>query len=106
MNKHLQAIQNLRIIGIIEGISYLVLLFISMPLKYIFKIKEAVIVNGWIHGFLFVLLAIAIVYVWVIRKWPFKRAFVAGLASIIPFGTFWFDKSLKKEQLSIAQNTV
>lgn len=95
--KEIKALQQLRLIGIIEGVSYLVLLFISMPLKYIYKFPKPVIVNGWIHGVLFVLLAAAIIYVWIIRKWPFKRAFVAGLASIIPFGTFWFDKSLKKE---------
>jgi integral membrane protein len=97
MTKEIKALQQLRWIGIIEGVSYLVLLFISMPLKYIFKLPKPVIINGWIHGFLFVLLAVAILYVWILRKWPFKRAFVAGVASLLPFGTFWFDKSLKKE---------
>jgi integral membrane protein len=97
MTKEIKALQQLRWIGIIEGVSYLVLLFISMPLKYVFKLPKPVIINGWIHGFLFVLLAVAILYVWILRKWPFKRAFTAGIASLVPFGTFWFDKSLKKE---------
>jgi integral membrane protein len=51
-----------------------------------------------VHGFLFVLLAIAILKTWVLCKWPFKRALIAGIASLVPFGTFWFDKSLQKEQ--------
>jgi integral membrane protein len=104
MNKQIDAIKHLRIIGIAEGISYLVLLFICMPLKYIFKLDMPVKINGWIHGVLFVLLAIAIIRVWVLRKWPFKRAFTAGVASLLPFGTFWFDKSLKIEQQTLQQN--
>lgn len=97
MNNSLKALKQLSIIGIAEGISYLVLLFISMPLKYIFKIPEPVKYNGWLHGVLFVLFAIAVIRVWILRKWPFRRAFIAGIASLIPFGTFVFDKSLKKE---------
>lgn len=93
-----KALQQLRIIGLIEGISYLVLLFISMPLKYFANFPEAVKVNGWIHGVLFVLLGLAVINVWIKQRWPFKRAFIAGIASLLPFGTFWFDKSLKEEQ--------
>jgi integral membrane protein len=98
MHKDFKIIRQLRVIGIIEGISYLVLLFISMPLKYLFKLPQPVIVNGWVHGFLFMLLAFAILRAWIARKWSFKRAFIAGLASLLPFGTFWFDKSLQKEE--------
>jgi integral membrane protein len=98
MNSKLNSIKQIRLIGMIEGISYLFLLFVSMPLKYIFKFPQAVIINGWVHGFLFVLLAFSILKTWVVCKWPFKRAFIAGVASLLPFGTFWFDKSLQKEQ--------
>ena len=96
--KQFKALQQLRILGLIEGISYIVLLFISMPLKYVAKIPQAVMVNGWLHGVLFVLLGLSIINVWIKQKWPFKRAFIAGLVTLIPFGTFWFDKSLKQEQ--------
>lgn len=98
MNSKINSIKQVRFVGIVEGISYLVLLFVSMPLKYIFKFPQAVIVNGWVHGFLFVLLALVILKAWIVCKWTFARAFTAGIASLIPFGTFWFDKSLKKEQ--------
>lgn len=101
MQKHKKALQFLRAVGIVEGISYLVLLLISMPLKYIYKNPTPVLINGWIHGVLFTLLALAIIYVWIIRKWKFSRAFIAGVASLIPLGTFWFDKSLKQELKSL-----
>src|SRR5688572_17234237 len=97
MNRKIKALEHLRIIGIAEGISYLVLLFISMPLKYLFGFPQAVLINGWLHGALFVWYAVAVIYVWIICKWPFKRAFTAGIISLIPFGTFWFDKSLREE---------
>lgn len=102
MKKH-NALRSLRIIGILEGISYLVLLFVSMPLKYIFHLPQPVLINGWIHGVLFVLFAIAVIRVWTLNRWPFKKAFTAAMASIIPFGTFWFDKKLKEEQRGIEQ---
>ena len=46
-------IRTLRVIGILEGVSYLVLLGIAMPLKYIYAIPEAVKFTGWAHGVLF-----------------------------------------------------
>lgn len=98
MKKQLNAIKQLRVIGIAEGISYLVLLLISMPLKYLANLPQAVIVNGWIHGGLFVLFAISVLYTWIVCSWPFKRAFTAGVLSLVPFGTFWFDKGLKRDQ--------
>jgi integral membrane protein len=98
MNNKIQVIKRLRIIGFLEGVSYLILLFISMPLKYLFHYPQAVLVNGWIHGALFVLFALAVLQAWIVCRWAFKRAFVAGLLSLVPFGTFLFDKTLKEEQ--------
>ena len=51
MSSKLNSIKQIRLIGMIEGISYLFLLFVSMPLKYIWKMPQAVIMNGWVHGF-------------------------------------------------------
>ena len=87
----------LRKAGIAEGISFLVLLFIAMPMKYYFKQPMAVSIFGWIHGILFVVfLSLA----WEVKternknmKW-YGSAFAAAL---IPTGTFWFDKKLKAE---------
>ena len=81
-----------RKIAIAEGISYLVLLFIAMPLKYLAGYPEAVLVTGWIHGALFVAYMIALLNVQIKYKWPFKQFFLAGFASIIPFGPFLFEK--------------
>ncbi len=87
-----------RWISLIEGISFLVLLFIAMPLKYMMDIPKAVTVVGWAHGLLFV------VYIYMVfptarsLKWNFSRTLFALIASVLPFGPFIFDRNLKKSQ--------
>lgn len=92
----------LRKAGIAEGISFLVLLFIAMPLKYFFQQPMAVSIFGWIHGILFM---IFVSLAWEVKgdrnktgKW-FLGALVAAL---LPTGTFFFDKKLREEQKLIS----
>ncbi len=87
-------VQTLRIIGIIEGLSYILLLFICMPLKYIWQMPAPVKYNGWLHGVLFVGYGLFLIIVWMQQKWTFQKFIVGGIASLIPFGTFWFDKKI------------
>lgn len=92
-----------RIVGITEGISFLVLLFIAMPLKYVAGLPLAVTIAGSLHGIFFIAF---LVLAWevkndpVVFKWKKNFAWLAVcfLASILPFGTFILDKRLKKEQ--------
>lgn len=90
----------LRRIGLLEGISLLVLLFIAMPLKYIWQEPAAVKVVGWIHGALFVLFMLLVLRVYDQRGWPFKKVILAFAAAFLPFGTFVFDKQLKEEEMA------
>lgn len=90
-------IKSLRKIGNIEGISYLLLLGVAMPLKYIGNMPMAVKITGSIHGLLFVWFMFALLRVWLKVKWPYDKIAMAFLLSIIPFGTFYLDKKLKKE---------
>lgn len=83
--------------AITEGISFLVLLFIAMPLKYFMELPIAVTVIGWIHGVLFVgFLSLA----WDVKSdlnKPLRWFGYAFAASIIPAGTFFFDRKIKEE---------
>jgi integral membrane protein len=101
MKKQISVIKNFRLIAFSEGISFLVLLFIAMPLKYAFKIPEPVKYFGWLHGVLFVLYGILLLQAFIVLKWSFVKTLVAFLVSLIPFGTFWLDIKLKKEQLEL-----
>jgi integral membrane protein len=86
-----------------EGISYLLLLCIAMPLKYYFGMPDAVKATGWIHGILFMLYLVYLVKAESILKWG-KMEFFAGLmASLVPFGPFFLEGKLKKAQLELKQ---
>ncbi len=94
----------LRRIGIAEGISLLVLLFVAMPLKYFGERPEAVKIVGWIHGVLFILFMYTAYVVSERQKWPFKKLFLAFVAAFLPFGTFVFDRQLKLEQQNLGKS--
>lgn len=94
-------IGRLRMAGIAEGISFVTLLFIAMPVKYIVGNPGLVWYVGWVHGLLFLLYILALMAVKVNQEWKFKKAAVAFLASLVPFGTFIMDKSLRKEEQNL-----
>ena len=91
-------IRGLRVVGILEGISYLVLLCIAMPLKYFYGIPEAVKYTGWAHGVLFMAYIPAVFIARKAMNWNFVWTVFALKASIIPFGTFYLDRYLVKRE--------
>src|SRR5687767_11938484 len=86
-----------RQVAFLEGLSLLLLLFLAMPLKYLADSPSMVKYVGWAHGFLFLLYMILLLMVWIQYKWPFAKVFIAFLASLLPFGTFLFERRLKRE---------
>lgn len=99
------ALGRLRIVGLIEGVSYLVLLGIAMPLKYLADIPIAVTIAGGLHGLLFILFVLALAEVKFRHHWHLQRAFIAFILSLIPFGNFVLDKSLRQDQEMLTKNT-
>ena len=100
--KQKKLLHGFRMIAIAEGVSFLILMLIAMPLKYIFHIPEAVKIFGWVHGALFIsYLYFAFEVMGTLKKnfnW-FAKAFVAA---ILPCGTFVLDKQLKKEESALS----
>ena len=84
----------LRLMAYIEGISLLFILFVTMPLKYGFNYPEPNKVIGLIHGLFFIMYVFAVVQIKIEQQWGSRKTFLALLASVIPFGTFWADKKL------------
>ncbi len=97
MNKGVNALNRFRWIAIVEGVSYLLLVFVAMPLKYFADQPLPVKYLGWAHGVLFVAFCILLLGAWAERKWSFWKATLAFLSSLVPFGTFIFDREIKKE---------
>ena len=94
-------IGRLRLIGLIEGISFLVLLFVAMPLKYAAGIPEAVKYVGWAHGVLFVLFILALLQASAETDWSLRKMAGAFIASVVPFGTFVLDRQLKRDEAAL-----
>jgi integral membrane protein len=84
----------LRVISWLEGASFILLLFVAMPLKYLLGLPLAVRVTGMVHGILFVVLIYALLRVVQSQRLSMKRAFMVFLAALIPFGPFLVDKML------------
>ena len=84
-------LSRLRFVGILEGVSYLLLLGVAMPLKYFMGEPLAVRAVGMAHGVLFMLYLLALVPVALDYKWSWKTVGLGVLASIMPAGPFVFD---------------
>jgi integral membrane protein len=91
------ATARLRAVVYLEGWSYLVLLFVAMPLKYFAGLPLAVRWVGSLHGALFVALVVTALYVWRVRAKPIAWGLRIGLASLVPFATFFLDPELRAE---------
>ena len=98
-----------RLVGIIEGISYLLLLGVAMPLKYhfgdvtideagetIYEFGNYVSVTGMAHGVLFILYCLLLGMTMLRQKWQRSYGIYLFLAAFIPFGTFYTDRRLRE----------
>ena len=85
-----------RILAQTEGVSYLLLFALSMPLKYWAGIREPNIYIGYVHGALFIAYVIMATMLWRERNWSNKAYFYLILASLLPFATFYVDSRFLK----------
>jgi integral membrane protein len=89
-------VSRLRRIALMEGISFLVLLGIAMPLKYLAGLPLAVKIVGWVHGILFMILVVALVQTMRAARWPLRRGAVVFVAALLPFGPFVLDRRMRE----------
>lgn len=92
------ALGTFRFMGLLEGGSLLILLFVAMPLKYFVGFPEAVSVIGPIHGALFSVYILVTIYMTFIFRWPFRFSIGAVASAFLPFGNFILDKRLENWQ--------
>jgi integral membrane protein len=93
----MRVLRQLRLVAFLEGSSFVALLFIAMPLKYLAGLPLAVRIVGSVHGLLFLMFLAALYRAGRERDWPLRRSLAAFVSSIVPFGTFIFDRSLRRE---------
>lgn len=88
------SIGRLRLLGVLEGISFLLLMGVAMPLKYWAGRPEAVSIVGMAHGVLFLAYIAAILQAHLEHNWPVKRSALLFVAALLPFGPFVADRRL------------
>lgn len=87
-----------RVIAFLEGVSYILLLFIATPIKHFGGDEQYVKLLGMPHGLLFVTYIVLAIMLKSELKWTAKQLGFVLLASIIPFGTFYVEKVYLKPQ--------
>lgn len=90
-----------RTISIIEGLSYLILVFFAMPLKYFFAEPQAVKIFGMMHGIFFILFCIALYGAMKRYKWGFSFSLKLFIYSLIPFLFILIEKNIMKKRENI-----
>lgn len=93
----------LRNIALVEGISFLLLMGVAMPLKYLAGMPLAVKVVGWAHGVLFVLFGFALLWTWITARWSIGRTALIFIAALLPFGPFFVDRRMKSYEEEFLQ---
>jgi integral membrane protein len=88
----------LRVIGWWEGVSFLALLLVAMPLKYFWDMPLAVRVVGMAHGVLFMLYVLAAIQAALDYNWPWKKTALVLIASVLPVGPFVVDAKILREE--------
>ena len=95
-------LKQFKLSGYIEGWSFILLLFVAMPLKYMMGFAIATKIVGMVHGGLFVWFLYALYNATLEQKWGAKFTILAFISSLIPFGTFFLNKRL---DLILIKNT-
>ena len=92
------AVGRLRAVGMVEAVSFLLLLGVAMPLKYFAGMPVAVKIAGWIHGLLFLAFGLCLLVAHGERRWSMRWSALVLVAALLPFGPFVIARRLKSEQ--------
>jgi integral membrane protein len=88
------SVRQFKVVAFLEGVSFLILLGIAMPLKYIFDLPASTQVVGMAHGILFIAYVLMVVLIRKQLNWNLKTTALALTASVLPFGPFVVDRKL------------
>lgn len=86
-------------LAIAEGWSFLIILFLTMPLKYLAGIGMPNKIIGMAHGVLFLSYMVLAIIVGQLLKWNFKKLLIVMVMSVVPFGTFWMEEKYLSDEV-------
>ena len=85
-------LKTFKIVALLEGISFIIMMLVGMPLKYIGGNDILIKKLGMPHGILFMAYVVIAILIYSQMKWTIKDLLIVLACSLIPFGTFWMDK--------------
>jgi integral membrane protein len=94
----MSSLPTFRIVSFVEGLSYLLLVLVAMPMKYLMNNPQPVRVLGSAHGFLFVAFVAALAWVHLDKRWPWQRSALMFGLSLVPFGFLFIERSLRSTE--------
>ncbi|ULJ59946.1 DUF3817 domain-containing protein [Wielerella bovis] len=86
----------LRMVGFAEGVSFLLLTCVAMPMKYMFNNGALVPYVGMAHGVLFLAFVVVLLMTCHRKNWSIMWFLAGLLAAVLPFGTFVFDWKIRQ----------
>lgn len=89
-------VRQFRVVSLLEGLSYVALMGVAMPLKYAAGVPHVSRAVGMVHGLLFVVFLVALARVVWEEDWNAKAIIIAIVAAILPLGAFWLERRLKR----------
>ena len=98
-------VHTLRVAALVEGVSFLVLLGVAMPLKYAAGMPGAVKVVGWLHGVLFVAFCVFLAVALFAARWPVGRAALVFVGALVPFGPMLLEPRMKRYAAEYRERT-
>lgn len=97
-------VRAVRLVGRVEGFSWLLLLFVAMPLKYGFGQPWAVSWVGLAHGALFVLFVAVLGLAHLQLRWPLAKSVLLFVSALLPFGFLWMERELGADEPADARS--
>ncbi|WP_213523124.1 DUF3817 domain-containing protein [Nonlabens sp.] len=88
-----------KFLALIEGYSFLCILFLTMPLKYLGGVILPNKIMGMAHGILFLSYVVIAIVLSQLQRWNIKKLLIVLAMSVVPFGTFWMEGVYLKEDL-------
>jgi integral membrane protein len=104
MSSDVTSLDRFRWVAWLEGASFLLLLGVAMPLKYIWGQPLGVRVVGMGHGLLFLAYLGLLIQISIEYSWPWRRIALAAVASLLPFGPFVFESYLRRQTATESPN--
>ncbi|MBA3524370.1 MAG: DUF3817 domain-containing protein [Geodermatophilaceae bacterium] len=91
------ALLRYRVMAYVVGVMLLILVFVAVPLRYLFDTPEVSAVVSPLHGFLYAVYLLAVLSLGTRSQWTFRKTILVMLGGTVPFLSFWLEHRITDE---------